>query len=312
MKHISSVLSVLILFPSLLFAQSKKDIQTQVDTLSAQIKKLEDANRLMSNELKTLQLSLTNITTTMSFVSKSNLDLEQQVKSQLQTISKLTQQNDSLLKVFGINNSPKFIVNPRNESDSIMFVVQSYFGAKKWEDRLPYVLNADGVKPLMAEAYKNEFSSILFENNKINIPGSNYTLGKKLKIFVDGEVVYLKRSIDGFKIDWEATTGYNPKSIAVFKSEKSATPVQLRVEMKLDSYEMKDYNITKTNYLSIYTDYLGDAFMPLSNANEFKKVLADGKSHQVIVEAKYQTFESEYSAYDVIIITKFIKEGWDK
>jgi hypothetical protein len=50
----------------------------------------------------------------------------------------------------------------------------------------------------------------------------------------------------------------------------------------------------------------------LSNANELKKVLADGKTHQVIIEAKFQTFESEYSTYDLIIITKFIKEGWDK
>jgi len=311
MKRFIGLILGIVFLPSLLFAQSKKDIQTQVDTLTAQIKKLEDSNRLISSELKALQLSLTNITTTMSFVSKSNLDLEQQVKSQLQTITKLTQQNDSLLKVFGVNNGPKFVVSPRNESDSIMFVIQSYFGAKKWEDRIPYILNPDAVKPLMAEVYKNEFNSKQIENSQINIPGSNYNLGKKFKIFVDGNIVYLKRSIDGFKIDWEATSGYNPTSIAVFKAEKSSTPVQLRVDMVLDDSYYESYYLTKSKYISVNGN-LGRAWMPLTNATELKKILADGKYHDVIVEAKYQTIQGEYDTDDFIIITKFIKEGWDK
>jgi len=303
------------------FSQSKKDLQVQVDSLVYQIKKFEsqqlniiEKNKTIENELKNLQLNLTNVTTTMSFVSKSNLELENIVKSQTALIQKLSNQNDSLLKVFNVSGEPKFILSPQNETDSIIYVIQQYYKAKKWEDRLPFVLNSDAMKPLMAEAYKDKFNSYSFEKSQINVPGSNFTISKTFKVFVDGITVYIKKTKDGFKIDWEATFGYNPKSIAAFKSEKSTTPTTFRTTINLNDFYWENYGLTKNNYLALRMDEVGICFISVSNngLTELKKILADGKEHQLIIEAQYKIFSNEYDSIEQVIITKFIKDGWDK
>lgn len=303
------------------FSQSKKDLQVQVDSLVYQIKKFEsqqlniiEKNKTIENELKNLQLNLTNVTTTMSFVSKSNLELENIVKSQTALIQKLSNQNDSLLKVFNVSGEPKFILSPQNETDSIIYVIQQYYKAKKWEDRLPFVINSEAMKPLMAEAYRDEFNSYSIEKSQISVPGSNFPISKTFKVFVDGNTVYIKKTKDGFKIDWEATTGYNPKSIAAFKSEKSTIPTTFRTTLKLNDFYWDSYGLTKSNFLSLRMDEVGSCFFSTSNSGitELKKLLADGKEHQLIIEAQHKIFYSEDVSTEQVIITKFIKDGWDK
>ena len=304
-----SILSV----PLFGFSQGKKDLQLQVDSLTFQVKKLEDSKKYLESELKNVQLSLTNVTTTMSFVTKSNLDLESQVKFQYNQLQKLMTQNDSLLKVFNVSVGSKFVVAPTNESDSIIYVIQNYYLSKKWQDRLAYVLNPESVKPLMENAYKDQFQSQSYEKNQINIPGSNYAFGKTFKVFVNGEVVfYLKKTIEGFKIDWEATRGYNPISVATFKSEQSTTPTVFRVSAKLINSYWDTYGLNAQNYVSVYSE-LGGAYMLMSTASELKKILADGEEHQLIIEARYKEFTSADGYVErFIVITKFIKDGWDK
>jgi hypothetical protein len=307
-----------------LFSQSKKDFQLQIDSLFLKNKvleqksqSLEDKCRFLDGELKSYQTNLLNLSTTVSVVSKTNSDLDDQLKSQNLLIKKLIFQNDSVIKVLKAkgNVDSKFIVIPENEFDSILFVVQNYFKAKKWEDRLPFVYKPDLVKPLMADAYQNEYRSEIFENDKINVPSSNYLLGRSFKIFVNGEIVYLKKTEDGFKIDWEATIGYNPKQTSVICSEKSTNPNILRVEMKLyDSYS-DDYGLTKSKYISLnIPGCIFVAFISISNSKalELKKVLSDGKSHQVIIEGSFVNYASSYDERDVFVISKFIKEGWDQ
>jgi hypothetical protein len=296
------------------YSQGKKDLQQQVDSLILQIKKIEDSKKYLESELKNVQLNLTNVSTTMSFVTKSNLDLESQVKNQSIQLQKLMIQNDSLLKVFNVSVGSKFVVSPTNESDSIVFVIQNYYLSKKWQDRLAYVLNPESVKSLMENAYKDQFKSYSFEKNQINVPSSNYALGKTFKVFVNGETVYLKKTKDGFKIDWEATWGYNPISISAFKSEESTTPTVLRLTVKLGDLYYEDYGVNSKNYLSM-TSELGYTWMTLSSSSELKKILSDGKEHQIIVEACYKT-TNDIKGYGWerkdIFFTKFIKDGWDK
>jgi hypothetical protein len=313
MKSLFVTLLIASFFSSAI-CQSKKDFQAQMDSLIIQVKKIESMNSQLESELKNLQLNLTNVTNTMSFVSKSNLDLEAQVKTQLSLIQKLIVQNDSLLKVFNISGEAKFVVSPANESDSIVYVIQNYFKAKKWEDRLIYVLNAEKVKPLMASTYQNGYKSEIFEKALINITAENYQVGKTFKVFVDGKTVYMKKTNEGFKIDWEAITGYNAKSFALFHSEKSTTPTVFRCTIKLDDYYTNDYGLTKSSYVSLLSkNCLYSCWIPVNIAGELKKILSDGQIHEVIVEAQYKTFytDSGYSD-DKVIITKFIKDGWDQ
>ena len=294
------------------FSQSKKDLQLQVDSLVIQVNKIEESKKYLEGEIKNLQLNLSNITTTMGFVSKSNLDLEAQVKIQTAQIQKLISQNDSLLRVFGASGEAKFVISPTNEADSIIYVIQNYYKAKKWDDKLIYVLNPESVKPLMASAYKDEYKAYSYEKSQINIASSNYALGKTFKVFVDGKSIYITKTNDGFKIDWEATYGYNPTSFAVFNSEKSTKPTVFRAEIYLDDYYIEGVGLSKTYYVSMRESEFGACWMPANISGELKKLLADGKKHQVFLEAQYRTFSDDYSSIEKIVITKFIKDGWDK
>ena len=204
---------------------------------------------------------------------------------------------------------------PNNETDSIIYVIQNYYKSKKWEDRLQYVINADKVKPLMADAYKDQFKSSLVEKSQINVPGNNYETGKTFKVFVTGNIVYLTKTLQGFKIDWEATIGYNEISLASFESEKSKTNTAFRAEIYLNSTYWESYGIGPSNYLSLGINSIGSCYLALSNSRvtELKKLLADGKSHQVIVEVQYKTITtSDGYSMDLPFVTKFIKAGWDK
>jgi hypothetical protein len=326
MKYLSTVFLILFSFYS--FSQSKKDLQTQLDSINTLLKKTDSKNIQLETDLKSLQLNLTNLSTSMSLVVKSNLDLEAQVKaqlsqiqklesqvnSQLSQIQKLFSQNDSLQKVFNLSGGAKFVLAPTSESDSIIFVLQNYFKAKKWEERLALVLNPDNVKPLMSSAYGNSYKSEIYEKDKINIPGENYPLGKGFKVFVDGETVYLKKTQNGFKIDWEATTGYNAKSFALFHSEKSINPTVYRVELGLSENYPFGFDNLKSNYLTLDGEGLNRCLIANSLAGELKKILSDGKKRQVIVEAQYKTFTYDDGSgqKELVVLTKFIKEGWDQ
>ena len=314
---------VLFLLPCLSLAQSKKDLQSEIDSLEAKNMQImlrlntsEERQKSLENELKNIQITLTNTTTTMSLVTKTNLDLEAQVKSQALLVQKLMAQNDSLLRAFTANGAEeKFVTNPKNETDSIIYVIQNYYKAKKWEDRLQYVINADKVKPLMADAYKDEFKSRAYEKANINVPGSGYQKGKTFKVFINSEPIYLIKTENGFKLDWEATHGYNEKTIAAFDSEKSGNVHILRTRIGLGrscSYEY--YGFNKGSHICFIGDFTGEAFMSLSNpqATELKKLLEDGKWHQVIVEMQYKTFNTEYESRQFPFVTKFIKAGWDQ
>ena len=320
-----SIFLLCLLANSVIFAQSKKDVQLQVDTLSLKnreldekYRSLEEKCRALESEVKNIQINFLNVSTTMSLVTKSNTDLDAQVKSQSTMIQKLISQNDSLLKVFNISGEAKILADPKNETDSIIYVIQKYYSAKRWEDRLPLVLNSDKVKPLMAESYQNEFSSETIEKQKINVPNTNYQQGKTFKVFVDGEITYLKRTAQGFKIDWEATYGYNAKDPSVICSDKSTSPTTIRVEVKLDDYYPADYGITKSGYVALrISGCIGSCYINLSNskASELKKILSDGKYHELIIEGAFKSYYWSYdnsSSLDFFIITKFIKDGWDE
>lgn len=320
-----SIFLLFLLTNSEIFAQSKKDLQLQVDSLSLKnreldqkCRSLEEKCRTLESEVKNIETNFLNVSTTMSMVTKSYNDLDAQVKSQSALIQKLISQNDSLLKVFNISGEGIIVVDPKNETDSIIYVIQKYFSAKRWEDRLPLVLNSDKVKPLMAESYQNQFSSETIEKQKINIPSTNYKQDRTFKVFVDGDIIYLKRTDQGFKIDWEATYGYNAKDPSVICSEKSTNPTKIRVEVELDDYYPADYGITKSGYIALrISGCIGNCYISLSNskASDLKKLLSDGKHHQLIIEGAFKSFYWSYdnsSSLDYFIITKFIKDGWDE
>lgn len=316
MKTIAFMICSLLIV-NLTFAQSKKELDEKILQLEEKIKTIE-------NDLSNIKTNLTNTTTTLGLVSKSNIDLEKLVKEQSILIEKLTKQNDSLLVLYKVKKDADFVSNPKNEEDSIIFLIQSYYACKKWEDRLAFVLKPESVKPYMEQFYTDNYKSSTIKKDEISIQGGNYTTNETFKVVLGGStILYCKKSVDGFKIDWEATTGYNPKSFEEFLSEKSSSPTTFRLYIKIDDYYRSNYNITEKDYYS-FNGWSANGtstgfFMKKSapGASELKKMVSDGKVHQVIFEAQFKTIQhKDYPGGEIpdtfIFISKFIKGDWSK
>ncbi len=95
--------------------------------------------------------------------------------------------------------------------------VKGYLAAATWEDRLPYVLNADRVRSEMAKLYQNtpRFKPDNFlPGTVVGVEGRNVPVGGRCTVTVDVSTSYpdfprwtyiLVRTPEGFKVDWEAS-----------------------------------------------------------------------------------------------------------
>lgn len=310
MKSIT-LLIVSLLIVNTSFTQSKKDMEEKIVQLEEKTKNLE-------SEIISIKTNLTNTTTTLGLLSKNYLDLEKLVKDQELLINKLIKQNDSLLKLNKGKQEEEFVSTPKNEEDSIILMIQSYFACKKWEDRLSYVLNPETVKSSMQDYYKDDYKQYKIIRDEINIQGSGYKMNEVFKFNAKNRIVYCKKTAEGFKIDWEASTGHNPKSFPDFLSEKSKKPTTFRMYLQITDGYNEAYNITPNDYYAFiaHTENGGfeTVYMKKSTpgASELKKQVADGKNHQVIIEVAFKTMNSEYYTDDFIFISKFLSSDWTK
>jgi hypothetical protein len=304
-------LMILLLFiVNTAFAQSKKETEQKILLLEEKAKNLD-------NEIINIKTNLINTVTTLGLVSKSNTDLEKQVKDQNLLIEKLIKQNDSLLIVFKVNKEADFVITPKNEEDSIIFLIQSYKACKKWEDRLAYVLKPESVKPYMKEYYSDNYKSSIIKKDLISIQGGGYQTNESFKVLLDGSTnFYCKKTNDGFKIDWEASSGYNPISMKTYMANLSSVPSEFRVKANIDTYYNYNYRDAQNTHWSISTYDPNDGRISCyisKSSLEGKKIyeiLKDGKNHDLILEIKIDATEDNSGG--IGIITKFVKEGWSK
>jgi hypothetical protein len=300
-----------LLIVSLTFAQSKKDMDQKFLQLDEKIKNLE-------NEITNIKTNLLNTTTTLGLVSKSNLDLEKLVKDQSIFIEKLIRQNDSLLIAFKVKKEDDFVSNPKNENDSIIFLIQSYYACKKWEDRLAFVLKPETVKSYMKGYYTDNYKSSTITKEEISIQGSGYKINEFFKVFVGSNTIfYCKKTMDGFKIDWEASVGFNPVSMKTFKANLSNQPTPFRVYATIGSYYNYNYDDAKNTHWNISIkdnekNGISGCYISKSSAEGEKlyEILKDGKTHALILELKIDATEDNSGG--LAIITKVVKDGWSK
>ena len=303
---IFSLLSV-----SLTFAQSKKDMEQNILHLEEKFKNLE-------SEITNIKNNLTNTTTTLGLVSKSNLDLEKLVQAQSRQIEKLIKQNDSLLIVFKVKKDTDFVTIPKNEEDSIIYLIQSYYSCKKWEDRLAFILKPEIVKSSMKGYYTDNYKSSTVTKDNISIQGSGYKINESFKVIIDGDIIiYCKKTNDGFKIDWEASAGFNPVSMKTFKANLSTQPTEFRVNATISNYYNYNYIDSQNTHWNVLIkdierNTIIGCYISKSSA-EGKKlydILKDGKTHALILELKID--DTENKSGNTSIITRVAKVGWSK
>lgn len=166
-------------------AQSKKEMQETINELNQSIGELKAVNQM----------------------------LERQLKESQETISLLRQENEKLKGQLVSAATAKPAMTYR---DSIAEVLSNYFAAETWEDRSNFVMEPERVRPLMAKYYKvNPYTSSTPSNIKSwkiqRVQGKNHC------IYIVDNDLYVVKSAEGYKIDWEANVEYNPTPILEMK-----------------------------------------------------------------------------------------------
>ena len=111
----------------------------------------------------------------------------------------------------------KEIIQPKTELSSPEAVVKAYLAATVWEKRLPFVVNADEVRPQMAKQYRDIKSfdpGWCQPGTIVSVVDRDILVGEKCIVSIDVSASYPKtpvfkyavlRTEHGFKVDWLAT-----------------------------------------------------------------------------------------------------------
>jgi hypothetical protein len=293
-----------LLLVSLCFPQSKKETEETVFKLDEKTKSLE-------NEILNIKTNLSNANTIIGLISKNYLDLEKTVSEQSLLIKKLINYNDSLLRVFSQKKVTDVTEKPQNEADSIVFLVQSYYKSKKWEGMLDFVLNAETVKQHMKDYYSDRYLPTQITNENIAIQGSNFKLNESFIVQARTRegTIYVKKTADGFKIDWDATMGYNPISIKAFELGGNAQSSEFRVTAKLSNYTVPDgyYGLSIRDDNSRINGFISKSSV---EGKKLFELLKDGNDQPLFLQIKSDNSLIEDET--VGIITKVIAKGWVK
>lgn len=289
-------------------AQSKKELgamiqnlENEITTLKNDVTNLKNENVNLSDKLKNEENKVANQETTIKLLQERIGLIEKSNSLSITDIEKKLSEMEKKL-VATIKADPNAIItDPQNEEDSIISVIQQYYTAKRLEDRLPFVYNPEKVKPLMQKYYTDGINRKTIDKTELSIPGQNYKVGDKF--FVTGfGIVAMRKTKEGFKIDWEATEGYNATTLDNYHAEKRTERVLWRMKV----YSLKEgWGRCYKNFLSI-----GDLNFPKNS--DIAKKLSRMNGKRIIVEIQgREEYCSESDRYEYRVhITRIVSEDW--
>lgn len=272
-------------------------MSTTIEDIKGQIKDNDESYRAVEDALK-------------EKIDKLTGEVEKLGKAVSQHLSKI-HALEKTIEEMKKGDLDEYIVKPVTTEDTIVYLVQQYYGAKRWTDQLKYVLDSAKVEPLMKRYYSNGYTPEKIKKSLIAVDDDEVAMGKVTRVDADMYVVYVKRTGEGFKIDWQATTGTDDYSFEAFMAEKSTVTRQFRVTARLGSEYASDYGLTAAKY---YNVKIGESAYVLKTSEAGKKlyeVVKDGYTHDVIVQVRYEkkNIKSGYTRMFPIIVG-FVKEGW--
>jgi len=195
----------------------------------------------------------------------------------------------------------------------------SFLKGANWQERLPYIYRADSLKSSIETYYQSHPDGALPEHELefFHLDESTENGGPYWIFFVttpaapDGFPAIVRRTPEGFKVDWECFVEFNDRLFVHFFESGEAGPKQFRVVLKRTDYWGPDRpQFTTLNYFICYrvelpyTDLDHYAFVasddplaeelskkvtwgmpPLASIVSFERVnFAHGQSHLKIVD----------------------------
>ncbi len=194
-----------------LSAQSKKELQDNINLLNQQAGELKATIALKNEQLEQ--------------ANKTIAELQQQLSAQ-QSVAK----------------------KPNNYRDSIAIVLEKFINSESWEEASEYVMEPERVKPIMHSYYQtNSFKINNITIDEILKGRFDKRSGKTHLIYIwdmprsssssGWGPRYIVKTADGYKVDWEATVKYNPVTAADLIEKPGTTAVIRRPNVHLYTYD---------------------------------------------------------------------------
>lgn len=322
MKRLFIFFLTVLLFGSV-FAQKKEELVLRITQLEANVSSQQnEINSLTTDKMK-MQSAIDELKASLRIVTDANALLENKIKfqedvikSQATTLQQL-QKTLTELKTQSVAANPSAVImEPQNEEDSIISVVQQYAGAKNLEDMLKVAYCPNKVKDKINKYYDQGFRARLVDKNTVAIPGSGYKVGNKFIVNARTpqgyslDPIYMRKTADGFKVDWEATVGYKEENIDSYNTRKGTDKIILRVSLNNpESSDQSEYGVGDSYYKFYPYCYV---LKSSAAGQRIAQLCKNGKSAKIIVEvegkSKYSSYYEDYEHFT--FITRIVSEDW--
>lgn len=177
-----------------------------------------------------------------------------------------------------------------NWRDSIAVLLMNYMSCETWESASQYVMEPEKVKVLMEKQYQNTgFESRYRSVDEIKhdmvtskIKG-NYHVIYRCVYPENKDTYYIVKTVDGYKIDWEATVGW---SSATLDGISNAPNKDFEIRINLFLREAIKSNDNWREYGSLYVKKNS----PIDK--QLFKMLSDGKPKVMVIKVQYVTTDA--------------------
>lgn len=199
-------------------------------------------------------------------------------------------------------------------------VIEDYFAAENWQERYAVVLQRATTRSQMKSHYG--FSPLKDKVwNIVRIDGEKEVdVGKYIRLVVwhgstqdrqMSHLYYVKRTPDGYRIDWEASLQDNPMSWKAYMAQRPLKPMIFRVAANLASYYNYEFSNAQPGYFSIkldpYAFLYGYVKRGSKSGKRMYEILKDGETHHLTVKIRYL---SDRSDDGTVLIDTLISESW--
>lgn len=285
-------------------AQSKKELQADVDRLNTELNSVKND----------LEITRTNLDKARSKYEGCLEDKEEMMDRQTNLMNQnlsLKVRQDSLEAAFSAA-ATGVISEPKNKVDSMIMVVQQYLFGASVDQRLKHVIQNTETRSRMEKHYASEgVKSIEKKANEIALIK---TVGNYSLVGAGTYSYYLKKTDKGYLIDWETSVGYNETNLNAFRANTSIKTVTVRGMLKLQSSYAYNYSGKENEYWSLEVYDVSGGFVNCyakKSSTIGKKIhtlLSDGMAHKAIVEI--QTDRSAHTSGYICIILNVVSDSW--
>ena len=323
---------ILLLIPGLTYAQTNKEAGQPTES---RISDLEARLQALENELSTIKTAINSTVTSLSLLLKSNTDLERKMEELKAKNSSLQQQYDSLrvLQITpGNTQSEQRLLSgyekpPFTAADSIRQTIYYYLKGASIEARKKYIKDPEKTAVYMNTHYVDGVNPATTVD-EIILQDSSYKIGQPFTVMVSysrinslGGISRYKTSFtclktgSGYKIDWEATVGYNKITLNAFKADINISEVTVRVEAVIGNYYNYNYIERQDDYINISisdskNNFLNGCYVQRNSETGRKlyALLRDGNSREITIRIKKDLTEDKSG--NTAVITRFLADNW--